>query len=146
VTPDFSRVSAFGWAAVAAAVWGVAPLVEKVGLSNTPATVGVFARGFGVVVALAVFGLLWSPWRALAAMSPRSFLLLALGGFMASFLGQVAFYQALKQGTVSQVTPISGTYPLVAALLGWLVLREPFSVPRLFGALLIVAGVALLRR
>ena len=83
---------------------------------------------------------------ALAAMPASSFALLALGGFLASFVGQIAFYHSLKLGHLSQVTPVSGTYPLVAALLGWWLLREPLSPSRVLGVCLIIAGVWLLRR
>ena len=68
------------------------------------------------------------------------------GGFLASFVGQFAFYHALRSGAISQVTPVAGAYPLVAALLGWWVLREQFTLPRLLGVVCIVAGVFLLRR
>ena len=133
------------WAALAACIWGIAPLIEKLGLSGTPPVIGVFARSLGVVAAVLIFGALWSPWKALGEVSLRSFLLLAFGGFLASFVGQMAFYQALKHGPISQVTPVSGTYPLIAALLGWVILREPFTALRAIGVLLVVAGVSLLR-
>ena len=77
------------------------------------------ARSFGVVIGLLVFGWVWSPWAALSRVPWTSMVLLAGGGFLASFIGQMAFYQALRMGRVSQITPVAGTYPLVAALLGW---------------------------
>ena len=139
-------MSALLWAMVTACIWGVVPLIEKWGLDRSDPVTGVFARSVGVFVGLAVFGLLWSPWQALGRLSARSFVLLALGGFLASFVGQLTFYHALKHGQLSQITPVAGTYPLVAALLGWWILREPFSVTRLLGAFLVVSGIWLLRR
>ena len=64
---------------------------------------------------------------------------------MASFVGQWAFYHALKMGNVSQVAPVAGIYPMVAALLGWIVFREPVTMPRVLGIALVVTGVLLLR-
>jgi len=139
-------VSAFWWAVITAAIWGVVPLIEKLGLVRSDPTVGVFARSFGVVVGVVVFGILWSPWKAVFSLSVRSFVLLALGGFLASFVGQLAFYHALKTGHLSQITPVSGSYPLVAALLGWVLLHEPVTTARVVGVMLIVLGVLLLRR
>lgn len=138
-------MTAFWWAVVTAGIWGVVPLLEKVGLVRSDPTVGVFARSLGVVLGAALCGLWWSPWQALRALDLRALGLLALGGFLASFVGQIAFYHALKSGAVSQVTPVAGAYPLVAALLGWWVLREPLTVARGVGVLCIVAGVWLLR-
>ncbi len=139
-------MSAFLWAVVTACIWGVVPLMEKIGLGQAPPTVGVMVRSLGVVAGLLVFGWIWSPWAAMMSMSWWSILLLASGGFLASFVGQMAFYQALHSGAISQVTPVAGAYPLVAALLGWIVLREPLTMTRGLGVVCVVIGVLLLRR
>ncbi|MBI1991710.1 MAG: EamA family transporter [Candidatus Omnitrophica bacterium] len=139
-------MSAFLWALLTAAIWGVVPLLEKLGLGSASPAVGVMVRSFGVVVGMLLFGWLWSPWSALRSVSWSSILLLGSGGLLASFVGQFAFYHALKSGAISQVTPVAGAYPLVAALLGWWVLREPLTMSRLLGVGLIVAGVFLLRK
>jgi len=139
-------MTAFLWAVLTACIWGIVPLMEKIGISGTSPTVGVMVRSLGVVAGLLVFWGFWSPWQAIRTMSWPSLMLLASGGFLASFIGQLAFYRALKFGAVSQVTPVAGAYPLVATLLGWLVLREPITVPRAVGVLLVIAGVWLLRK
>jgi len=139
-------MTAFLWAVLTACIWGIVPLMEKVGLGATSPTIGVMIRSLGVVVGLVLFGWLWSPWEALRTLGWRAVALLAGGGFLASFAGQLAFYRALKAGAVSQMTPVAGAYPLIAALLGWIVLREPLTVPRVLGVVCVVVGVALLRK
>ena len=139
-------MSAFLWAVVTACIWGVVPLMEKIGLGQAPATVGVMVRSLGVMAGLLVFGWVWSPWAALQSLRWSSILLLTSGGFLASFVGQLVFYQALRSGAISQVTPVAGAYPLVAALLGWIVLREPLTMTRGVGVVCVVIGVLLLRR
>lgn len=139
-------MSAFWWAVLTASIWGVVPLIEKTGLGRGDPAIGVFARSLGVVVGVVVIGIWWSPWKALASLGVRAFALLALGGVLASVLGQLAFYHALKAGHVSQVTPVAGAYPLVAAVLSWLILREPITMTRVLGVALVVFGVLLLRR
>jgi len=139
-------MTAFWWALLTAGIWGVVPLLEKLGIGRSEPLPGVIARSLGVVVGIGVLGLLRPPWAALRELSPQAILLLASGGFLASVVGQMAFYQALKSGAVSTVTPVAGAYPLVAAVLGWMVLREPLGIGRVLGALLIVVGVWLLRR
>lgn len=138
-------MTAFWWAMLTAGIWGVVPLLEKVGLTHSSPTTGVFVRSLGVFAGLVIFGMWWSPWKAMWTLNVRSFVLLALGGFLASFVGQLAFYQALKAGRVSQVTPLAGAYPLVAAILGWVLLREPLTATRVLGVVCIVVGVILLR-
>ena len=139
-------MSAFVWAVLTACIWGVVPLMEKVGLGSTSPTIGVVVRSLGVVCGLVVFSLVASPWSAVRAMGWPAVLLLAGGGFLASFVGQMAFYHALKSGALSQVTPVAGAYPLVAALLGWWVLREPLTFSRGLGVACVIVGVTLLRK
>ena len=140
-------MDAFGWALVTAGIWGMVPVLEKIGLSlgAMPASVAVLVRSVGVLVGLVVCTIVWQPWAALRAVPWRAGLLLAAGGLLASFVGQLAFYQALRVGAVSRITPVAGAYPLVAALTGWLILREPFTPGRALGVFLVVAGVWLLR-
>ena len=140
-------MNAFLWALVTACIWGVVPLMEKVGLSGgTSPTAGVIVRSIGVVIGLVIFGAWWQPWAALRSVTWQSFLLLSGGGLLASFVGQMAFYRALQSGALSQVTPVAGTYPLVAALLGWWLLKEPLTVTRALGIGCVVLGVILLRK
>ena len=139
-------MTAFYWALITAGIWGVVPLLEKLGLGNGSPSYGVMVRSLGVALGLILFGWWWSPVAALRSMSWQSIVLLASGGLLASFVGQMAFYHALKTGAVSQVTPVAGAYPLVAALLGWIFLREPITLARLLGVLLIISGVWLLRK
>ena len=139
-------MSAFWLALLTAMIWGIVPLLEKQGLAHCDPTVGVFARSAGVIAGALILGLWWSPWKALASLSAGSFALLALGGFLASVAGQMIFYHALKIGHVSQVTPVSGIYPLVSAILAWIFFREPITATRIVGVVCIVAGVLLLRR
>ena len=138
-------MSASLWILVTILIWGSVPILEKVGLATTDPTVGVFVRSGGVVAGALLVGLVANPWRAMVQTPWRSVLLLAGGGFLASFIGQITFYQALKAGEVSRVSPLVGAYPLVAALLGWWLLREPLTLPRVLGVLLIVGGVLLLK-
>jgi len=139
-------MTAFFWALLTAGIWGVVPLMEKLGLANVPPTIGLIVRSAGVIIGFVIFSVVWSPWGAIRMLPWSSIVLLAGGGFLASFVGQLAFYQALKSGAISQLTPVAGAYPLVAALLGWWVLREPITITRALGVGCVVLGVALLRK
>jgi len=139
-------MTAFLWALLTAGIWGVVPLMEKLGLASTSPTVGLIVRSLGVMIGLVVFGWVWSPWGAIRTLHWSSIALLAGGGFLASFVGQWAFYQALKTGAISQMTPVAGAYPLASAILGWWLLREPLTATRLAGVACVVLGVILLRK
>ena len=139
-------MNAFLWALVTAGIWGIVPLMEKIGLGQASPVAGVVVRSLGVLIGLVIFSMVLSPWAAVRALGWPSSLLIAAGGLLASFIGQMAFYHALKSGAVSQVTPVAGAYPLVAALTGWLLLREPLTLSRLAGVVCVVVGVILLRK
>jgi len=64
-----------------------------------------------------------------------------LGGFLASIVAQMFFYQGLKIGQVSKMVPLSGTYPLVAFLLGAVIFRESITPLKVLGVSLISLGV-----
>ncbi|MBI4343771.1 MAG: EamA family transporter [Candidatus Omnitrophica bacterium] len=139
-------MNAFWWALLTAGIWGVVPLMEKVGLASVAPNVGLIARSLGVMAGVVVFGALWAPWPALRQAPLGALALLAGGGLLASFIGQLVFYRALKVGAISQVTPVAGAYPLVAALLGWTLLGESITPLRVLGVICVVLGVVLLRR
>ena len=139
-------MTAFWWALLTAVIWGIVPVMEKVGLGQASPAVGVVVRSGGVMLGVLVFGWIWNPWPAMRMLSGSTIVLLMAGGFLASFVGQLVFYHALKIGAVSQIAPVAGIYPLIAACLGWICLREPFTLSRTLGVLCIVVGVILLRK
>ena len=139
-------MSGFVWSIITAIIWGIVPMMEKIGLGQISPTLGVMIRSLGVVIGLLLFGWKFIPGSALEHLSWPSALLLMSGGLLASIVGQLAFYHALKSGAISQVTPVAGAYPLVAALLRWWLLHEPVTLPRVLGVFCVVVGVCLLRR
>ncbi|MFC2061361.1 EamA family transporter [Elusimicrobiota bacterium] len=52
---------------------------------------------------------------------------------------------ALKDAPASKAVPISATYPLIAAVLGVIILKENVTLIRLLGTVLIISGVCLVK-
>jgi transporter family protein len=71
---------------------------------------------------------------------------LVLGsGLIAGAAGMLCFYGALHLGPISKVKPIAFSLaPVMAVLLGWLVLGEALTVRKGAAVLLIIGGVMLL--
>ena len=59
-------------------------------------------------------------------------------------IGLLFYYFALEGSTVSVVVPLTATYPVVAVMLGYVLLRERPSLMQWAGVILVVAGVVLL--
>ena len=139
-------MSPFFWALLTAFIWGFVPILEKLGLAKLSPMVGLFYRSLGVVVGIFI---LWAMEnkniRASFAGLHSGMLYLILGGFMASVLGQICFYCALKKGEASQVVPLAAAYPLMTLILGILFLSEKVTAAKIAGIVLVVAGVFLLQ-
>lgn len=139
-------MKAFYFALMTAVVWGIVPILEKMGVARIAPLAGVFIRSCGVVIGIFIMAIFNNQAVRIALKAdPRTIFLLVLGGFMASIVGQIFFYNALKIGEVSKVVPIAGIYPLVAFLLGVIFLGETFTAVRLGGVIFVVLGLFLLR-
>jgi len=142
-----STVSAFAWAVLASICWGFAPVFEKIGLrGGIDPAVGVIIRTIGVLIGvLVILPVIPRLSEGFADLTPRNWIFLCLGGLLASIIGQMCFYRALKIGEVSKVVPIGASYPVLAFLLGILFFRESMTWAKMAGIALVIAGVFLLR-
>ena len=139
-------MNAFIWAVLCAVVWGIVPLVEKLGLVKIDPMVGLFYRCLGVIVGIVLlFAFKYTAIKQSFGQLHNGMLFLILGGFMASVIGQVCFYNALKTGEMSKVVPIAATYPLVAFALGVLFLGEKVTWAKTGGIFFVLLGVLLLK-
>ena len=138
-------MNALFWAILTACVWGVVPVMEKMGLHKVEPFTALFYRCLGVVIGIVLLGAFIVKPAQLRSVDTKSIILLVSSGFLASFVAQILFYHGLKIGDVSRVVPISGTYPLIAFVLSVLLLKESVTPARIGGMLLVVSGVWLLR-
>jgi len=137
---------AFLFAILTSVIWGFAPAFEKMGLrGRIDPYVGVVIRTIPIAVIGAAGLFFMGRVKEIAAADSKSILFVIAGGFLAGFLGQVAFYTALKSGEASTVVPVAATYPLVALIISILFLGEAFTWQKLAGIGMIVLGVMLLR-
>lgn len=78
-----------------------------------------------------------------AAISGRSWLALAYLVLFGSLLAFTAYAWLLRNAPLTLVSTYAYVNPVVAVLLGWLVLSEPLTGPTLAGGAIVVAGVCL---
>ncbi len=136
----------FYFAILAALVWGIAPIVEKAGIARIEPMAGVIIRSFGVIIGAIVLAVFNSHMLKLAFRADqKTIILLLMGGIIASILGQIFFYNALKHGEVSKMVPIAATYPLVSFLLGLVFFGESFTIAKGLGIGFVILGVFFLR-
>jgi bacterial/archaeal transporter family protein len=139
-------------------------VVASGGVSDwiAPAAAYVLLLGaLGVSVKVALRDVTWETtiaWTAVTYVVIAAFLLargrasLSFGaGTIASIVtamlasgGLIAFYLALDRGEASKVVPVTSVYPVVTVVLSAIVLAERITPTRVIGALVVVAGVAIL--
>ncbi|MCM8756766.1 MAG: EamA family transporter, partial [Candidatus Omnitrophica bacterium] len=107
-------MAGFWWALIAALIWGLVPLIEKLGLGRVDPILGLFYRCVGVSIGLIFLLIFILKPSQIKSIDLKSSLLLISGGLLASFIGQIAFYKALKTGDISKIVPIAGSYPFIS--------------------------------
>ena len=139
-------MSAFVWAVLTAVVWGCVPVIEKTGLLKLDPVAGLFYRSLGVIIGIVILvSFKWAAIRSSFGGAAHGWLFLVLGGFLASFVGQMFFYNALKRGEASTVVPIAAAYPLLSFVLGVIFLGESFTIAKAGGVACVLAGIFLLK-
>lgn len=139
-------MKSFYLALMTACVWGVVPVIEKIGLTRLSPAAGIFVRCLAVASgALCLLAFKPGILGELAKTPVKYIALIVIGGFTANFLGQLLFYNALKGGDVSRVVPIAGAYPLISFVLGVLILGEALTPLKGVGIGCIVLGIFLLK-
>ncbi len=132
------------WALLAALCYGVAPIFEKVGLRQAQPMNAVFVRALLTTVFTGFYLLNRKSDSSFASWSPVTWVAIILSGIVGVLLAQAFYFQALRLGEVCRVAPIAGAWPLFAALLAALFLGDPLTPGRVFGIVLVFAGVLFL--
>jgi len=127
-------------------LWGTTPLLEKIGLREIDPAIGVFIRSTAVVAVLAVYLLATGRFPELARVSVKNYAIFAATGIMAGLLAMWTYFYVLRSGMISQVVPITASYPILTAALGILVLGEAATPQRILGIVLTVIGIVLVKQ
>jgi transporter family protein len=126
-------------------LWGIAPIFDKLAIMRANAFVGTTVRTAIVAVILVVAVAASGRTKEMLNIDPKALLYFTLSGVIAGCLGVYTYYAALKLGETSKIVPLAASYPLVTAVLSVFFLGEAFSLVRLIGVVLIVAGIWLVK-
>lgn len=69
---------------------------------------------------------------------------ITIEALLATFIGDLAYYAAIKKGDISVVTVIMSSSPLVTMLVAIIFLGEQITMIRIVGAGLVVVGIMLI--
>lgn len=138
-------LNAYWLAGIAMVFWGIAPIFGKLGLGGIQPLAALTIRSLIISAILVIAVSVSGQWGNVTGVTSKDAAFIALEGVCAALLGQLAYYYALKFGEVGRVSPIVAAFPLVALCLGIVFLGEKVTFIKLIAALLIVAGIVLLK-
>lgn len=124
--------------------WGIAPIFAKVGLNDVNPVAGLMLR---TMLAAGLVGG-WvgcsGGFEQLKGIPLQSWLLIGIEAVLATLVGDLAYYTALKDGDVSMVSIVMSSSPLITLICASLFLGEPLTSWRVLGACYIIFGMILI--
>lgn len=124
--------------------WGIAPIFAKIGLKNLDPLVGLIIRTLIAslfAISFLVLKLSDGILIQIKNISFKTWLFITIEALLATLVGDLAYYAAIKKGSVSVVATIMASSPLVTMIVSTIFLGEDITLTKVFGAILIIGGI-----
>ena len=131
------------WSLLSALFAGITAILAKVGVAGVDSNLATAIRTSVILVFAWAIAFVTARPAALATLSGRTWLFLALSG-VATGLSWLCYFRALQLGQASQVAPVDKLSVVFVLVLAALFLHEPLTLKSGLGGLLIVAGALVL--
>lgn len=125
--------------------WGIAPIFGKLGLAKISPFLALAIRSFVIAIIMLIIVAIRGDFKELAGLQLKGITFIALEGIFASLIGHFAYYYALKLGETSRIVPIASAFPIITIAAAALFLSEKITLLKGAGAVLVLAGIFLLR-
>lgn len=121
--------------------WGLAPLFGKMGLYRVNPVTALSLRT--IIACTLVLGWLIGSrgYNQFGGIPPQFWVFIAIEAILATLLGDLAYFAALKNGNINDVTLIMACSPLVTMFFSYLFMGESMSNIQLIGAFFISVGL-----
>ncbi|MFZ5899109.1 MAG: EamA family transporter [Bacillota bacterium] len=124
--------------------WGLAPLFGKLGLYSVNPVTALQLRTLIAATFVAAWIIGTQNFSGMLQVPRLFWVLIGIEAILATLLGDLAYFAALKKGNINDVTLILSSSPLVTMLLSWLFLGQTISNAQIVGSVLIIAGLFLI--
>lgn len=133
------------WIALALVGWGSWTVVEKMALRNaSPLMVQLISAYVYSLTAPIAF--LAMKWRSDPMVWTRGGIFWVTLGAIIATIANYAFLFAIENKPVHEVMSFTQLYPILSFILCWAVLGEAFTVTKVLGAILMIAGCIIMNR
>ncbi|MBC7765502.1 MAG: DMT family transporter [Hyphomonadaceae bacterium] len=123
--------------------WGIAPLFAKVALTNVNPVAGLLLRTiFAATLICSWLGVKDSVIQ-IKSIPTNMWVLILIEAILATLVGDLAYFAAIKRGDVSMVSIIMASSPIVTLAGAAIFFGEPITYMRIVGAVFVVIGIAL---
>ena len=124
--------------------WGIAPVFAKIGLRNVDPLAGLVLRTIFAASVVSGWVIVSGSFTKISSIPVNSWWLIGVEALLATLVGDLAYYAAIKNGDVSIVTIIMSSSPLITILCAVLFLGEQITLMRIVGAGFVVLGIILI--
>jgi bacterial/archaeal transporter family protein len=124
--------------------WGIAPIFAKIGLKNVNPLAALTLRTIFAASLVLSWVLIDGTVTQVRHIPRSSWLLIGIEAILATLVGDLAYFAAIKKGDVSLVTIIMSSSPLVTILCAVIFLGEQITLFRVIGAGFILCGIVLI--
>jgi len=107
---------------------------------------GLAMRSFVISLIMLIWVIVTGHIHQLFRIELSTWALICSEGILASLLGHLTYFYAIKYGMISRVIPIASAFPLVALMGGLFLFSERVSWERLVGTIMIIVGIIIIRR
>ena len=139
------KISPLAFALATMICWGTAPLFGKAAMLRMDPWMGLAMRSFIISLIMGIWVIVTGHIHQLFRTELSAWGLICAEGILASLLGHLAYFYAIKYGMISRVIPIASAFPLVAMVGGLLLFSERIGWEKLLGAIMIVVGIIIIR-
>lgn len=123
---------------------GLAPLFGKAVLSSVNPVTAFVLRTIIASIIISAWFLSARDYNELLSVPPSLWIIIITEAVLAALLGDLAYFYALKEGNINEVSLIMSCAPLVTISLSYFLLNEIVTISQLIGAFFITIGLILI--
>ncbi|OPX90266.1 MAG: EamA-like transporter family protein [Pelotomaculum sp. PtaB.Bin104] len=124
--------------------WGVSPLFAKMGLDKVSPLIGLSVRTFFTASIILLWMTVSGSIMQLKTVSITTGTFLVIEAILATLIGDLAYFAALKRGSASIVMLIMACSPVVTILCSAIFFNERLTLGNIIGACFITVGLILI--
>lgn len=121
--------------------WGIAPIFAKIALKDVNPIAGLTLRTIFAASVVLFWTITSGSFAQVKSIPLSSWGFIAAEAILATLVGDLAYFAAIKKGDVSLVTIIMSSSPLVTIFCAVIFLGEKITLARAFGAALVILGI-----